>query len=106
MKKIISFCAASVFSLFLLLVSSGTYAGEITQDDAFYLVAGVAEQTGMMAEQDQTINGEPCYIIAVGDNKPEQFVVSKRYAVGKKSKKIYVYDIISDSFSPVEHMKK
>ena len=72
--------------LVLLLISAGllsggfSYAadGEISEKDALKMVS---EALGR-----------------VGDNNPEQFVVTDRYAVCKSTGKIFVYDIIMDDY--------
>ena len=98
MKK--KFLSALAFT-FSCLISFSAFAENISLDDAYKILTPVVAPAGMMAEPEQTINGESCYIIAAGDNNAEQFVVTNRYAVGKNSKKIYVYDIITDSYEPL-----
>lgn len=93
------------FGSFSAVCNATRHPEKITLDDAYEILAPVVEETGMMAEPDETVDGEPCYVIAVGDNKPEQFVVTGRYAVCQYTRKIYVYDVLSDSFSPVDSKK-
>ena len=93
--------------LVLLLISAGllsggfSYAthGEISEKDALKMVSeALGRDISAMSEPDVTIGNESCYLIAVGDNNPEQFVVTDRYAVCKSTGKIFVYDIIMDDY--------
>lgn len=93
------------FCSFSAVCNATRHVEQITLDDAYEILATVVEETGMMAEPVETVEGEPCYVIAVGDNKPEQFVVTGRYAVCQYTRKIFVYDVLSDSFSPVNSKK-
>ena len=76
--------------LVLLLISAGllsggfSYAadGEISEKDALKMVSEALGRD----------------ISAMGDNNPEQFVVTDRYAVCKSTGKIFVYDIIMDDY--------
>ncbi len=92
--------------LALALGTSGCIAGTadtITEEEAFQKVAATIENgQSMKSEAEEIINQEPCYVIAVGDNKPDQFVVTGRYAVGKQSGKIYRYDIVMDAYSEIK----
>ena len=80
---------------------------DVSIDEA-YGIAGRAAGKSMtlVRESDVKVAGEDCYMIAAGENSDAKLTILERYAVGQKSGKLYLYDIVMDDFQPVETVEE